>query len=1289
LLLLVVFFLAAPPSFAQVSTSRIGGTVTDASGAVIPGAKVIATHAATGVSQETTTTESGAYSFASLNVGMYTITVEATGFKRWISTKNELNVGAPLIVNASLEVGEVTATIEVESSYERLKTTDAMISDVVDRRAIRDLPLNGRNPLNLITLQPGLIQRGSAARGSGTHINGSRDRAFNVTLDGIDANEPSVPNPQANTFRLNTDNVQEYRIVTHNATAEFGRSSGANIALASRSGSNEIHGNIFEYFRNPVLNAKDFFVNLQGGEKPDFKIHQFGADVGGPVLKNRTFWFFSWQSQRLGFTQPIQEVFGTPLVYTASARMGIYRFVRGTVNGRTSNGPALVDSSGNLLPGIQTCGGTVTTDCVDQYNIATNNPTAGSFPLDPVMMQYFGDMPLPNNFGSGDGLNTAAFTWNPPSSQPELRFLFRIDHNFNENNSIFGRFTWANADTKGGDFLNSRPQVFPGYPPLGLVDRRPRNLALSYRRVFSPRLVNELTVGFSRFLFDFLFGRANPDFPNIVPFSSPNVSEPFLAQSGTARWLTTVQYIDNISYTTGNHLFRGGFNIRFVRHNDERSFVGGVNNAPSVAFSSTRVPTSAFPNIPATGTGGINSADQTRLRNMMSDMLGLPASIAQSYFTSGLSDFTPSGLYIRGVRYHQYNFYGQDEWKLRPNFTLNLGLRWEWNRPAREANDLILRPDKALDGSAGLVTFQQRETFWDKQNAASIAPRIGIAWDPFSKGKSVIRLGYGVLFDVISTFQMVPVLGLVPGSSARCAIAISSAASGASVDAPSANCASPAGISSSISGGFPLSLPTPLAPPSAFTTPPVQRAGLAPPTGAIDRDLQNPTVHEWTLNVQHDLGKDVILQVGYLGKRGTHLFNAYDMNQVKLPSSFLSAFSAARNNIVIGCDADGTAAGSSTSPCTMPGVVVPTLLNQIVCSPSATTCSNVNGSTVTGRLMSNAAGSLADLLDTGATFSQSFNNMLAIPGVGADFFRPNPQFDLAFFFDNSADSYYHALQIQLRRQAANFGFGASYTFGKSIDTASTDPVGATSGGSVGNNSGTYTDVRNFAVDRGRSDFDRTHSFVGHVIYDLPFGRGQKYGAGVPAWLNQLVGGWTATSIVTITSGEPWSILSGQLTNSNIRGSRVDILQKPPTGVFHNISGVVGPTVFPESVLQNLDQYFAIPAPGSNGNSGRNIFTGPTYWNVDMGITKQFGITERINLQFRAEFFNAFNHTNFDNPLTSTDGSTAAFSANTTTLTFNQNFARTCCTSVTTPSTASLVSVGEAARVIQFALRLNF
>jgi len=1284
--LLAVLLICTAGAWAQVSTSRISGTVLDSSKAVVPGAKVTATNEATGVQNFTETNTAGSYVFDGLIVGSYSVTVELTGFKKFVSAKNVLNVGAPIIVDVQMEVGEVTSVVTVESTYERIATSSAMISDVIDRRAIRDLPLNGRNPLNLIILEPGLIQRSTGGRGSGTHINGSRDRAFNVTLDGIDINEPSVPNPQSNTYRLTTDNVQEYRIVTSNATADFGRNSGANIALASRAGTNELHGNIYEYFRNPVLNANDYFNNLLGVEKPNFKTHQFGADVGGPAIKNRTFWFFSWQSTRLQFTQPIQEVFGTPISYSQLARQGIFRYVRGTVTptggtGVTQNRPSLVDpSTGAYLPGVEDCitgPSALTNNCIDSYAIGAGANDPLGLGLDPVMGAYINSMPLPNSFTSGDGLNTGAFFWNPPSRQPELRFLIRVDHRFNDNHSIFGRYTWSNSDTKDGDFLNSRPQVFPGFPPLGEVIRRPRNIAVSYRAVLSPRAVNEFTAGLSRFLFDFAFGRANPDFPNVPPFVLPNITEPYNNQSGTARTLNTYQYIDNLTYSMGNHLLRGGFNIRFLQHNDQRSFVGGVNNAPRVNFGSARILNTSVDNpfdLPLPGSG-INSTDLGNLRTAVSEMLGLPTSIVQAYYASGLDQYTPSGLYVRGVRYKQYNFYFADEWKVRRNITLNLGVRWEYNAPATEANGLILRPDKPIDGSQGPVTFVPRNTFWDRPNMNAIAPRLSVAWDPFSDGKMVVRAGYAMAFDPVSTFQLVPVLGLVSGSSAQCTVSITAdpGSTGTGTAGASSGCTAPANSDSRINQGFPLTLPPPGNLPGTFTTPPTGvRSGLAAVTGAIDPNLQTPTVHDWTLNVQRDLGKSIVVQVGYIGKRGTHLFRAYNKNQLKLEPDFLQSFTIARDNYLACGNPNGTAG------CGQP---VGLLLQML-------TASQLSSSTVTSRLVNNAAGSLAATIDTGSSFSTSYSKTVTATG-NPNYFRANSQFSSIFYFDSSSDSFYHALQIHVRRQAPNLSFGAAYTFGKSIDDSSTDPVGATSGGSVGNNSGTVTDIFNFHADRGRSDFDRTHVFTSHVVWDLPFGRGQRWAGNVPKALDYVIGGWTASGITTIQSGEPFSVLSGQFTNGNIRFSRADIVgSAPDTGLF-SVTGVAGPVVFPDSVLNIATTPFRLPAPGSNGNQGRNVFDGPGYWNVDLGITKKFTITERINLQFRAEFFNAFNHASFDNPLTSSSGTTSAFSNLSNPVAINSDFARVCCVSVSTPSTTALISVGEAARVIQLAMRLSF
>jgi hypothetical protein len=1255
---------------AQVSTSRIEGTVVDQTGAAIPGAQVTAKNEGTNVSYTATTTEAGTYAFPSLIVGSYTIAVQAAGFKKWVSTKNILTVGAPLVVDAKLEVGALTSTVQVESTYERLETTNAMISDVVDRRSISELPLNGKNPLNLITLEPGLIQRSNGTAGSGTHVNGSRDRAFNVTLDGIDINEPSVPNPQSNVFRLNTTNVQEYRVVTHNATAEFGRNSGANIALASRSGANALHGDIFEYLRNPKLNANDWFNNLQGIPRPNFRAHIFGVDVGGPIRKDRTFFFGSWQGNRLSFTEPISQAFGSiPLVYTASARAGKLRYVSGTVSGTSRNNTSLVDAQGNLLPGTNTCGGAVTTSCIATYDVVANDPA--TIGLDAVMSAFINAMPLPNNFSVGDGLNTAGFSWNPPSGQPEERFLGRIDHQFNENNSVFGRYLFAFADTKGGDFLNNRPQVFPGFPPRGLVNRRPKNLAVSYRRVFSPRLVNEYAMGLSRFKFDFLFGRANPNFPNIPPFDPSNIDTPFNNQSGTARFLTTIQFIDNVSYTVGAHLIRGGINFRLLRHNDQRSFIGGVNNAPRISFSGGvggRVPGAAFglpatcPDQPPFPPGCVNSNDIGTLQNGVNELLGLPASLTQSFFSAGLDSYTPSGLYVRGARSHQYDAYIQDEWKLRPNITLNLGLRYEWNRPATEAHGLILRPDKAVNGSQGLVNYVQKDTFWDRENGFGFLPRIGIAWDPWSNGKTVARAGYGMAYDTVSTFQLVPILGRVPGSSAACSLV--NTGSGAGRITP--GCPLPANTDKRVGQGFPLSLPLPSSPPSAFTGTPAQSTRTAPPAGAVDPNLQNPTVHEWDLAIQRDLGKNVVVQVAYVGKRGTHLLRAYDLNQVSINhDGYIDSFIRARNNVTLCNDPNGT------STCGQPVGLLASLFGGTVPNTGG------QGNTVRSNLGFNAAGGLADFID-GNFFSQ-----MAVATGNPGFFRPNPQFSSLFYFDSGGDSYYHALQIQMRRQERNLSFGVAYTWGKSQDNMSVDPVGAVSGGAVGNNTRTPTDIRNFRVDNGVSDFDRRHLLVSHAVWSLPFGRGQRWANNPRGILNHLVSGWETTGILSFMTGEAYSVLSGRFTNSNIRASRADIAgNQPPSGLF-DVSGIVGPVTFPASVLPRTNLTgtpFSIPPPGSNGGQGRNLFHGPNYFNLDLGVSKRFDITERVKLQFRAEAFNAFNHPNFDTPLGSSDGTTSIAS---------NNFARTCCVAVSVPSSSSVISVGEAPRVIQFALTLSF
>src|SRR5438552_8132583 len=431
LLLLGVSFVSA-----QVSTSSITGAVTDSSGAMVVNAKIEAKNDDNGVVFEQHTTGAGTYTFSSLTPGSYSITVTMAGFRTFTSTHNILTVGTPLVVDVTLKVGAVGESVEVvESNYQRLETSNATVSDVMDTKQVQDLPLNGRNPLALLTLEPGVVQRTTNGAGSGTHVFGSRDRAHNVTIDGIDANESTVPNQQGHIQRLNPDNVQEFRTVTLGATAEQGRNSGANVIVATRGGTNALHGSVFYFNRNTAYNANEWFNNYAGLVRPDLKLHQYGFDVGGPIIKNKTFFFGSFQNNQIKQTEPISAtnvgVFGAPGVYTTVARTGIFRFVRGTinVNGTTvsRNSPALVDSNGNLKSGVPVCNGTtVIGNCVDSYNIFANDPQG--IGADPATIGLVNKMPLPNNFRLGDGLNTAGFSWNPPSKFTGPNYMARVDH---------------------------------------------------------------------------------------------------------------------------------------------------------------------------------------------------------------------------------------------------------------------------------------------------------------------------------------------------------------------------------------------------------------------------------------------------------------------------------------------------------------------------------------------------------------------------------------------------------------------------------------------------------------------------------------------------------------------------------------------------------------------------------------------------------------------------------------------------------------------------------------------
>ncbi|MBC7927696.1 MAG: TonB-dependent receptor [Bryobacteraceae bacterium] len=1248
--------------YAQTSTSQLSGTVRDSTGAVVPNSAVTLTNEATGVSQKQNTTDTGAYAFPSINAGTYVVKVEAAGFRTSVLNGNVVQVATPAVLDVQLEVGSAAEVVNVSASAELLQTSNATIGSVVEQKAIVDLPLNGRNPLNLLMYEAGVVQRS----GNTVSVNGARSAAANVTIDGIEANESTNPNPTNNIFRLNPDNVQEFKVTTQNPTAEEGRNSGANVSIATRSGTNQFHGTLFEFFRNTSLNAQEFYSNAQGQKKPLLQLNQYGFEFGGPIRKNRTFFFVSWQGQKVNFSDPIDKAFGESVdLYTPSALSGNYRYWLSnpanplTVNGQriTQNSSVLVNPvTGQYAPGVRDCSGAGDSNCVATYNIFANDPARRG--LDSAVSGVLGRYPAPNSFNAGDGLNTGIYVWNTPNKVRGPQYLVRLDHTLTSQHMLWGRYLGAEQNTLGGDPLNSRPQVLPGYPARGEVFRPAKNIAIGLRSVLSPRVVNELTLGYSRFQFLFTQGEANPVFPNAPRFTFGNSDVDYTVNPRTFRAVNTPQIIENISVITGSHVLRFGANLRFYQHNDQRGDVGGTSLVPSISLSATtRAPGAAF-NLPALATAttpGIAAQDLARLQRSVNDLLGIPASLTQVFIGDLRSDtFLPFrsgdgvGLWAQGQRLKQYNFFAQDEWKARRNITVSYGVRWEVNPPPTEAGGRVYVPNRSIDGSEGPVTFEKADRWFRNFNWGAVAPRLGITWAPGNSQKMVVRAGYGVSFDPLGSFQVTSVAASVPGQIYRCVNQFD----GSGTRTTTQGCEAVPDVR--LGQGFRDELVSPTTKPSSFLTLPNQVQGTAPPVRVFDPNMKLPTVHMWNLTLQRELPGALALSVGYVGRRGTRLYRSWDMNQIDA-APILPSFLAMQRNVAIGdgCRADGTLANGS--PCN--GASAVPLLQQSITTPaflnSAATATDLNQS---------AAGNFAGRLE-----QSTLNSRL----------RRNQQFSQILYLDNGGDSNYHAMQVTVRKR---FGQGlllnGAYTLSKSIDNLSIDPVAATVGGGLtATGARTPADGRNYDNERARSDFDQRHVINMSGIYELPFGKGKAFASGVNGWLNTLIGGWSMNGIYTFQSGEPFTVRSGVFSHNFTAQSRAALApgQSLPQSQLQDKQGVVGPVFF-----QNADA-FALPAPGELG-IGRNVFQGPKYWNIDASVAKAFAITERVRLVFRTEFFNALNHPNFRNPRDASVGTPAITSP---------VFGQACCVTLSTASSSTTNQNGESWRVIQMAMKLSF
>ncbi len=687
--LVVVFLLAfsAGLTFSQVTTARLEGTVQDATGAVVPNASVTAVNIRNQEKQAQTASPRGSFVFPTLQPGLYSLTAEAPGFRTAITSNIELTVGGTFTQVVKMEIGSTSETVSVEANALSVQTTDSMISRAITLKDIDTLPQLARTPITLAVFQPGAqINPGDT---SFTRINGQRQGSNNATLDGIDINDSVVPRLGLALTANNSDSVGEFRIVTEGGKAEYGRNSGGQVELITRSGTNQYHGNAFDYLRNTDLNANDFFNNASRLARPVFIQNQFGGSFGGPIKHNKLFIFGNYQGRRT-----TQQIVRNRTVLTPQAKAGIFRYT---------------DAGGN----------------VQSYSIIAADPR--KLGIDKAVAANLALLPNPNNFDLGDGLNTAGFRFNQPNGSYEDQFTIKRDYNPTDRIHAFLRWSWERNSAI--DSLNNADAPFPGGAQGNQGGHR-WGYSSGVDFTLSSTLFNEVRYGYQSATVQF----NRPGRIAGMDLISNDFTDPFLSAFPQGRNSPVNEFIDNITKVAGTHTFKLGGNIR---HTDQYGYnYGGVY--PNVTFGTgngNAPPTSVQP-------AGISGVTLTRFQNLYNELLGRADQVAQTFY-SNLDTFQAGGTpRVRNFILWEQGYFVQDDWKARRNLTFNIGLRWEiFNNPTESGGyQGSLNQIGSLTDGSNISDLSIRKTgSYYKTNFGNFAPRLGFAYDVSGDGKTAIR----------------------------------------------------------------------------------------------------------------------------------------------------------------------------------------------------------------------------------------------------------------------------------------------------------------------------------------------------------------------------------------------------------------------------------------------------------------------------------------------------------------------------------------------------------------------
>lgn len=1339
LLFLLTFAVVA---FSQITTSgRLTGVVTDSTGALVPRAEIVATLTGTKSEFKATANDEGGWSIPSVPNGAYTISVTARNFKTTVIKDVKVDAGQVATANAVLEPGGANEQVIVQGGGEILQTETANVATTIAGRQINELPFVTRDALQLVLTLPGVQTPGVPRTSS---INGLPKGSVNMTLDGVNIQDNFLRSSDGffTSIQMKSDAVQEVTVSTAVPGAESGGEGAAQIKGITKSGTSEFHGGAFWQYRSPRFNSNYYFNNIDGLPRDRLFLRQFGGHVGGPIIfpgllkdRNRAFFFLNYEEFRLPQSYGSLSAVGNILVLTNDARNGLFTYKDSGGTVRTINLLTLAGSKdcNPTAPGLQPCPSTIDPKVGAGLGIIdTAVRTAGALRSRIVSANDYNrlDYQFQDPGNNIRRFPTARFDWNITRNQ-HFEFIHNYQHYFADPDAVNGQ----NSVAPGQGIVIGKPGL------TGSIYRNTFSYAAAHRWTINSRLVNELRLtagGNGTSVFTREFGGDVFTFWNGFAVTGGtflgaqgNGTGAFYNRRTTSRRNTPTKGLtDNLTFVKGTHTFN--FGGSFLRINSFTS-AAGTQVVPQVVFGLAANDPISTGSTNIFTTGNFPSANTTQLGNAQSlyaYLVGRVSSIARSSSLDGDTKKYVPDSFREYNHQNEWAFYGQDAWKIKPNITLNYGLRWEFE-PSPVNDNLVYTRNtyEGLFGVSGVGNLFSPGTFKGQPTQYRLlgkgepgyplrkhdfAPSFGFAYSPDFKtgilrkltgeyGKTVIRGGYSIAYTREGFSAYTSMFGTNEGGTVN--LNVSNALTPSIF--PAGGVMFNGGIGQTCIGlvctnGFPAL--TPPADTSKYPfTPVFLNAGSS---NDFDNRLKAGYTQSYSLGLQRELDRNTAVEIRWVRTRGTHLWRQYDLNEVNIfENGFLNEFKNAAKNLSIFITANPLCGQTGQPACNYGNSGLPGQVNIPIISTSI--ASNTDQTTL-NRILQGQAGSVANSI----AFNLTRMNRLILGGLvpftslptstGCDnsttnnqtcrvsnFFILNPQNSGgAFLMTQGTDTSFNALQIEVRRRMhKGLLFQGSYQFGKALANA------FVSSSSVFSQPRTLRDER---LDRNYSPWDLRHALKLDYIYELPFGPGKQWLNSNNGLVSRIVGHWQIGGVTRIQSGPATLLTSGgrATVNQNDAGvvlrnitekefQRLVKIRKEPTGIVYWL---------PQSFIDNTISAFASPTgaaanpsapyigpPLTPGELGRRIvFHGPMTARFDFNLVKRIPLTERVNIEGRVSFLNAFNRANFY--LGDSDSTIRSISAASTA--FGQT--RSAYRDITVSGTND-----PGGRLIEFQFRLNF